>query len=57
MKQNCVHVNCENAAMNKFDPAQLGHFIGAERYYRISNKNLLSYGTKYLAEQAALAFG
>ena len=43
--------------MNKFDPAQLGHFIGAERYYRISNKNLLSYGTKYLAEQAALAFG
>jgi len=53
MKQNCVHVNYENAAMNKFDPVQLGHFVGTERYYRISRRHLLTDGTKYLAEQAA----
>ena len=53
MKQNCVHVNYENAAMTKFDPVQLGHFVGTERYYRISRRHLLTDGTKYLAEQAA----
>ena len=52
MKQNCVHVNYENAAMTKFDPVQLGHFVGTERYYRISRRHLLTDGTKYLAEQA-----
>ena len=39
--------------MNKFIPVQLGHFIGTERYYRISRRHLLTDGTKYLAEQAA----
>ena len=43
--------------MTKFDPVQLGHFVGTERYYRISRRHLLTDGTKYLAEQAALAFG
>ena len=52
MKQNCVHVNYENAAMNKFNPVQLGHFVGTERYYRISRRHLLTDGTKYLAEEA-----
>ena len=39
--------------MTKFDPVQLGHFVGTERYYRISRRHLLTDGTKYLAEQAA----
>ena len=37
--------------MNKFDPVQLGHFVGTERYYRISRRHLLTDGTKYLAEE------
>ena len=39
--------------MNKFIPVQLGHFIGTERYYRISRRHLLTDGTKYLADRAA----
>ena len=38
--------------MKKFDPAQLSHFTGTEKYYRISRKHLLTDGTKYLAEAA-----
>ena len=38
--------------MNKFNPVQLGHFVGTERYYRISRRHLLTDGTKYLAEEA-----
>ena len=36
-----------------FDPANLTHFIGTGKYYRISRRHLLTDGTKYLAEQAA----
>ena len=39
--------------MKKFDPTQLSHFSGTEKYYRISRTHLLTEGTKYLAEQAA----
>ena len=39
--------------MKKFDPAQLSHFTGTEKYYRISRRLLLTDGTKYLAEEAA----
>jgi len=39
--------------MNKFIPVQLGHFIGTKRYYPISNKHILTDGTKYLADRAA----
>jgi hypothetical protein len=38
--------------MKKFDPAQLSHFTGTEKYYRISRRHLLTEGTKYLAEEA-----
>ncbi len=38
--------------MEKFDPTLLTHFIGTERYYRISRRHLLTDGTKYLAENA-----
>jgi hypothetical protein len=38
--------------MKKFDPAQLSHFSGTEKYYRISRRHLLTDGTKYLAEEA-----
>ena len=36
----------------KFDAAQLTHFTGTEHYYRISRRQLLTDGTKYLAEMA-----
>ena len=42
----------KDAAMKKFDPAQLSHFTGTEKYYRISRRHLLTDGTKYLAEEA-----
>ena len=32
--------------------ANLSQFIGTEKYYRITNKHLLTDGTKYLAEEA-----
>ena len=38
--------------MKKFDPAQLSHFTGTEKYHRISRRHLLTDGTKYLAEEA-----
>ena len=38
--------------MKKFDPAQLSHFTGTEKYYRIGRRHLLTDGTKYLAEEA-----
>ena len=38
--------------MKKFDPSQLSYFTGTQRYYRITNKHLLTDGTKYLAEEA-----
>ncbi len=38
--------------MKNFDAAQLAHFTGTERYYRISRRHLLTDGTKYLAEKA-----
>ena len=38
--------------MKKFDPTQLSHFTGTEKYYRISRRHLLTDGTKYLAEEA-----
>ena len=38
--------------MKKFDPAQLSHFTGTEKYYRISRRHLLTDGTKYLAKEA-----
>jgi hypothetical protein len=38
--------------MENFDPAQLSHFTGTEKYYRISRRHLLTDGTKYLAEEA-----
>ena len=37
--------------MEKFDPAQLSHFTGTEKYYRISRRHLLTDGTMYLAEE------
>ena len=42
----------KDAAMKKFDPAQLSYFTGTEKYYRISRRHLLTDGTKYLAEAA-----
>ncbi len=38
--------------MKNFEPSQLSYFTGTERYYRITNKHLLTDGTKYLAEEA-----
>ena len=38
--------------MSEFDPAQLGYFTGTTAYYRISNRHLLTDGTKYLADAA-----
>ncbi len=38
--------------MSIFDLSNLSAFTGAERYYRISRKHVLTDGTKYLAEQA-----
>jgi len=38
--------------MSDFDASQLAHFTGTERYYRISNRHLLTDGTKYVAEAA-----
>ena len=38
--------------MKKFDPAQLSHFTGTEKYHRISRRHLLTDGTKYLADEA-----
>ncbi len=38
--------------MKKFDPAQLSHFTGTEKYHRISRRHLLTDGAKYLAEEA-----
>jgi len=35
-----------------FDPANLTHFTGTKKYFRISRRHLLTEGTKYLAEQA-----
>lgn len=32
--------------------SNLSQFIGAEKYYRITHRHLLTDGTKYLAEQA-----
>ena len=36
-----------------FDPVNLKHFTGTERYYRISRRHLLTDGAKYLAELAS----
>ena len=36
----------------KFDLADLAHFTGTERYYRMNRKCLLTDGTKYLADTA-----
>jgi len=36
----------------KFNPADLTHFTGTERYYRLNRKCLLTDGTKYLADAA-----
>ena len=38
--------------MKNIDPSQLSYFTGTQRYYRITNKHLLTDGTKYLAEEA-----
>jgi hypothetical protein len=38
--------------MSKFDPATLAQFTGTEHYYRIAPKFLITYGAKYLAENA-----
>jgi len=38
--------------VSDFDASQLAHFTGTERYYRISNRHLLTDGTKYVAEAA-----
>ena len=38
--------------MKQFDANQLAEFIGAQHYYRISRRHLLTDGTKYLAEYA-----
>ena len=38
--------------MKKFDPAQLSHFTGTEKYHRISRRHLLTDGAKYLADEA-----
>ena len=38
--------------MKKFDPAQLSHFTGTEKYHRISRRHLLTDGTKSLADEA-----
>jgi hypothetical protein len=38
--------------MKNFDPIVLSHFIGTERYYRLSRKHLITDGTKYLADNA-----
>ncbi len=38
--------------MTAFDPSQLTHFTGTERYYKLSNRHLLTDGTRYLADKA-----
>ena len=38
--------------MSDFDAAQLAHFTGTQRYYRITLRHLLTDGTKYVAEAA-----
>lgn len=38
--------------MSQFDPSQLAHFVGTERYYRLTPNAVLTDGTKYLAEAA-----
>ena len=38
--------------MSEFDSAQLGYYTGTTAYYRISNRHLLTDGTKYLADAA-----
>ena len=38
--------------MEFFDPAILKQFTGADRYYKISKRHLLTEGTKFLAEKA-----
>jgi len=38
--------------MSNFNASQLAHFTGTTAYYRISNRHLLTDGTKYLAEAA-----
>jgi len=38
--------------MSNFDARQLSYFTGTTAYYRISNRHLLTDGTKYLAEAA-----
>jgi len=36
----------------KFDPADLAHFTGTERYYRLNRKCLITDGAKFLADKA-----
>ncbi len=36
----------------KFNPADLAHFTGTERYYRLNRKCLITDGAKYLADTA-----
>ena len=38
--------------MKKFDPAQLSHFTGTEKYYRFSRRHLLTDGSKHFADKA-----
>ena len=38
--------------MKNFDPSQLSNFTGSVRYYRITNKHILTEGAKYLAQEA-----
>lgn len=38
--------------MSEFDASQLSYFTGTTAYYRISNRHLLTDGTKYVAEAA-----
>ena len=39
--------------MNRiFNPADLAHFTGTERYYRLNRKCLITDGAKYLADSA-----
>ena len=43
-------VECMNSTQNL--QSELSQFIGTEKYYRITQRHLLTDGTKYLAEQA-----
>ena len=38
--------------MQSFDAGQLAQFTGTQRYYRIGRRQLLTDGTRYLAENA-----